>query len=517
MYKTDPHRIDPKRRATIDPKRKQFAALVHEVNEYPHRLNFYDVPPTAEISLEQFEQWAIDRMRVLTALETASFRNLTAEETTSHIKPILQKYLPLSANSSSSASIPSERQKDHYSHFILRLAFSRTPELRQRFARLETQLFKHRWNSDDARERRAFIDSIDLALETVSPEEKRALSSELQAGTSFLKKGEFETELFYKVAWERATDLVGQRSCLLRAGKAYVPSRDHLSLIASEFLTRLDAALVQTSKALPRLDEDSRLMPILEHFGKSFTAPSATGDDADGSQSLTGRVSAASIDRLSVHFPACMRHLHLSLRRDAHLKHYARLQYMLFLKGLGLSLDDALQFWRGAFRNMSDDKYAKEYRYNVRHAYGDVGGDANRRGKGYAPKSCQRILTEAAPGPGEAHGCPYRHFGAENLETLLRGPMGVTDEGVLRGVKEDVGAKRYHIGCNRVFGHVYKAEIEVAAKEGVLGREDGDIMLHPNVYFKRAYMLTHLGQEVPGGGEGKGEVAGGGDAMDMEE
>ena len=30
---------------------------------YPTRLNFYDKPPKDEISLEEFEQWAIDRLR----------------------------------------------------------------------------------------------------------------------------------------------------------------------------------------------------------------------------------------------------------------------------------------------------------------------------------------------------------------------------------------------------------------------------------------------------------------------
>lgn len=30
---------------------------------YPHRLNFYETPPTEEITLEEFEVWAIDRLR----------------------------------------------------------------------------------------------------------------------------------------------------------------------------------------------------------------------------------------------------------------------------------------------------------------------------------------------------------------------------------------------------------------------------------------------------------------------
>jgi DNA primase large subunit len=31
--------------------------------DYPTRLNFYSTPPTTEITLDQFEQWAIDRLR----------------------------------------------------------------------------------------------------------------------------------------------------------------------------------------------------------------------------------------------------------------------------------------------------------------------------------------------------------------------------------------------------------------------------------------------------------------------
>ena len=143
-----------------------------------------------------------------------------------------------------------------------------------------------------------------------------------------------------------------------------------------------------------------------------------------------------------------MQNLHRSLRRDAHLKHYGRLQYTLFLKGIGLSLDECLVFWRQSFRKLTDDAFNKDYRYNVRHAYGDVGGDGNRRGGGSTPFSCQRILTEHPPGPGEAHGCPYRHFNVENLTTLLQ-TMGVTDRAVLNGVREDKESQKFHMACNR--------------------------------------------------------------------
>lgn len=77
-----------------------------------------------------------------------------------------------------------------------------------------------------------------------------------------------------------------------------------------------------------------------------------------------------------------------------------------------------------------------------------MGGDSNRRGTGSRPFSCQKILTEHPPGGGEAHGCPYRHFSVENLTQLLTA-VGVKDQEVLRGVKEDKEKQKFHLACNR--------------------------------------------------------------------
>ena len=202
-----------------------------------------------------------------------------------------------------------------------------------------------------------------------------------------------------------------------------------------------------TARALPRLDEDDRLSPILDHLSKNFNTPDASFSSS--TSAVPGAdISARNVDALSASFPLCMHNLHRSLRRDAHLKHYGRLQYTLFLKGIGLNLEECLVFWRSGFSKITDDQFNKEYRYNVRHVYGDVGGDGNRRGKGYSPFSCQKILMEHPPGPGEAHGCPYRHFSMENLTGLLQ-QVGIRDSEVLRGVKEDKEKQKFHLACNR--------------------------------------------------------------------
>lgn len=242
-----------------------------------------------------------------------------------------------------------------------------------------------------------------------------------------------------------------------------------------------------TARALPRLDEDDRLAPILDHLSKNLSTPDSTLADSD--TALPGApINSSTIDALVPHFPLCMRNLHTTLRKNSHLKHFGRLQYTLFLKGIGLTMEECLVFWRKSFKLITDETFNKEYRYNVRHTYGDVGGDANRRGRGYAPFSCQKILTEHPPGSGEGHGCPYRHFSVDNLTNLLQA-TGVNDRDVLRGVKDDVEKKRYHIACNRVFDWAHKLELARVKEDKSWGSADLDTIVHPNTYFKRSYSL----------------------------
>ncbi len=157
------------------------------------------------------------------------------------MKPLIDKYLRLDSNSSSSSKLHIERQKDHYSHFILRLAFASTEDLRRRFARVETMLFRLRLNDDGARERNAFIQSLNLDWEPVTGEERTKYADELTA-TSGVRKGG-EEESWFKVDWERVPDLVEGRRVFLKAGKAYVPSKEQASMVVAEFTRRLERAL----------------------------------------------------------------------------------------------------------------------------------------------------------------------------------------------------------------------------------------------------------------------------------
>lgn len=346
-------RIDAKKRAVLDPRKRQFAKAQYVECDYTYRMNFYTVPPTGDISLEEFEEWGIARLKVLAELEACQFRNKTPAETEEYMRPVLEKYMRLSSTGSRSSEMGLERKRDHYSHWTLRLAFSSTVDLRQRFARLEAQLFKLRLQHDDARERREFIASLPMSWEVVGEEEKRMWLDDLKAATSCRRDDE---ESWFKVDWEKVPELVERRQCLLKKGRAYVHVREQLNMVVNEFSRTLEAGLELAARHLPRLDEDNRLGPILHHLSQSFVAPDAGYSESSSIGDITVPT-AASIDGLSQHFPLCMQNLHRELRKNSHLKHYSRLQYTLFLKGIGLNLQECINFWRKSFKLIDDSTF----------------------------------------------------------------------------------------------------------------------------------------------------------------
>lgn len=128
-----------------------------------------------------------------------------------------------------------------------------------------------------------------------------------------------------------------------------------------------------------------------------------------------GSISLANLDAYAnLHFPLCMRHTYNMLKQDHHLKHSARLQLGLFLKAVGLKFDDAMTFWREEFTKKIDhNAFEKVYAYNVKHMYGKVGCMTD-----YSAYSCLKIIQDNV-GPGDHHGCPFKHWDSSVLKSKL--------------------------------------------------------------------------------------------------
>jgi len=74
--------------------------------------------------------WFLTRSgTVLGEIESSLYRNKSQKDMEVSLKPLFEKYMPLNSNTAHGArgaQVDYERQKDHYSHFILRLAFCRS-------------------------------------------------------------------------------------------------------------------------------------------------------------------------------------------------------------------------------------------------------------------------------------------------------------------------------------------------------------------------------------------------------
>ncbi len=143
------------------------------------------------------------------------------------------------------------------------------------------------------------------------------------------------------------------------------------------------------------------------------------------------------------HFPLCMQMVHRHVNENAHLKHDGRLQYTLFLKGCGLTLEESLNFFKKKFSRLTgEDKFEKEYSYNIRHSYGQEGKRVD-----YPPYNCKKVQNMKLPSAGETHGCPFKIFSEEKLKRVLV-DQGIKDIDIFR-IVEKKKTNEYSVACMR--------------------------------------------------------------------
>ncbi|XP_032299605.1 DNA primase large subunit isoform X2 [Coturnix japonica] len=362
---------------------------------YPHSLQFYQEPPTETISLNEFESFAVDRLRLLKVVENLGVSYVKSGDAyKSKLEAELRKLkFPYRALAEDDYDA---RRKDHISHFILRLAYCQSEELRRWFLQQEMDLFRYRFNELTDSLRQKFLDHVNLSFEAL------------------------------------------------------------------------------TARSLPSVQSDERLQPLLNHLSHSYIGPDYSV------QKNTGKISLEHIDALSVKsFPLCMRQLHKALRENHHLRHGGRMQYGLFLKGIGLTLEQALEFWKKEFiRGKVDaDKFDKGYAYSIRHNYGKEGKRTD-----YTPYSCMKIIMSNPPSQGDYHGCPFRHSDPELLKQKLQSykvpPSGVTQ------LLELVKGMHYQLACQKYFELTHDVD------------DVGFSLNHPNQYFAESQRILSGGKEV---------------------
>ncbi|XP_063772811.1 DNA primase large subunit isoform X2 [Pseudophryne corroboree] len=449
-------------------QQKHNARLHGDRNQYPYSLQFYQLPPTENISLLEFETFAIERLKLLKTIENLGI---------SHVKNSKDYKVKLDAELKKLKFRVEEceqRRKDHISHFILRLAYCQSEDLRRWFIQQEMDLFKFRFAELSKEKVEEFLKFNDLEYVSISDEEKLNLQDELTSSSFGLSSVKLEDLTFYRVPFQDALDLVRPRKVYLAQGFAFIPHRDIVTIILNEFRTRLSRALALSTRSLPEIQSDERLQPLLNHLSHSYV-----GQDFS-SQRNAGKISLDQIDALaSKSFPLCMRQLHKSLREHHHLRHGGRMQYGLFLKGIGLTLEQALQFWKMEFikGKVDPEKFDKVYAYSIRHNYGREGKRTD-----YTPYSCMKIILSNPPGQGDYHGCPFKHSDPELLKQKLQS-FKVSSAGINQ-VLDLVKGMHCQLACQKYFELTHNVD------------DCGFSLNHPNQYFAESQKLLTGGRDI---------------------
>jgi len=357
-------------------------------------LSMYAQAPDVELAMSELEECCYMRLRLLRCIDHAKAKGLRSEELLGVIDKAEREIMRPAG-----VWTDEELHRDQCSHFLLRLAFCRTEELRRYFLSNEHELFKFRFSGQVGDVARFLLDNGmpyapigEAELDEVLPHLQNVRRSVKLAkdGAASVK------EDHYKVPFEEVLDLVRGRRVFLRAGFAYVPQSELISIVGGQVRARLSRALVDASRAWPSVQEAEadRLSAFLEHCSTQYMAD----DYAADKKAAHGEVSLAQLPALTKRsFPLCMEHLSSKLHDNSHLKHQGRIQLGLFLKGIGLSYDESLTFWRTLFlKGMAPDKFDKEYKYNIRYNYGLEARRAHARARAYAHRSAERACT--APG-----------------------------------------------------------------------------------------------------------------------
>ncbi|XP_013361294.1 PREDICTED: DNA primase large subunit isoform X2 [Chinchilla lanigera] len=212
---------------------------------YPHSLQFYLEPPSENISLIEFENLAIDRLKLLKTVENLGVSYVKGtEQYQSKLEAEIRK-LKFSFRENLEDEYEA-RRRDHISHFILRLAYCQSEDLRRWFIQQEMDLLRFRFNILPKDKIQNFLKDSHLQFEAISDDEKSQREPDIIASSPSLSGTQLEFESVYKIPFADALDLFRGRRVYLEDGFAYVPLKDIVAIILNEFRAKLSKALAVT-------------------------------------------------------------------------------------------------------------------------------------------------------------------------------------------------------------------------------------------------------------------------------
>lgn len=422
----------------------------NRTNSTSFYLPIYEKVPEFEISIDEIVTFAWIRYRFHEEL-----RSLTeaAEINDEHkkVQPLFTKYNLLYSNILSSnhrnGNVVPDTILDNYKpieidvneFFSLLIISLKNEDYQKSFIQGEAAIFRHRLTS---------YASIKL--------------SDIPSQIRDMAKIDFDSYLqgdSFKIPFELIFPYIDVTRCKLKDGYVTLSFKDMISIFVSSYKMYLEKKFAVLKKQ--NIHETEFFKVITQMFDEQ------NGAFMPKERTNWNVVTLDDVDNIAHRsFPPCMYNMYMKLKTSHKLFYTGRLQLGLFLKGIGLSLNDSLKLWRDEFSKfgITLDQFDRQYAYNIRYNYGKEGSCRN-----FSPYSCLGMIRMPAPAIGQTHGCPFMQMKKEDCKLILKRMFndskkkhGVASDDRCEAIAEK-GQKHAQIACVQLFNELHDRPYEEPA------------------------------------------------------
>ena len=407
-------------------------------------MAFYLKPPRGDIQMEKLLELASNRAEFLTILSDFD------EESVEEFHDKLQSYGHLSD------SVADGFCNDRIAHFTLKLAVISASDsgLKSALIELESKLFNYRMKTHSADILYARLRETRRHLKGLQPShELHQILAESIDQILLHRLLDLNAEAAIKVPFQVVPNFVRNRRVSVEEGEAIVPAVLIPEYLKNLFRLCLNLTLNNrgTLTDYGRCEDDQRVANLLKKVVQVFHAFVLT---EQASKHLDFPVLKwDEIGNVSHYFPPCFKSIQLKLSENHRLGHHARVAYTLFLKEIGLPLNEALKFWQHHYSkpgsstcSHSWQKDAKRYSYSIRSLYGFNSSKIDYSGHG-----CVSIINKCSPTSELT--CP---FASKDIEDFVG--AGLSEQRAKEILKSPNGHDVCLQACSRLLDQVTQSE-----------------------------------------------------------
>lgn len=306
---------------------------------YTHNVLTYNLPPTESISLDFVEKIVCERYSVLHILQysNSKYKHTYSDEwqdyviskmkdlkTSTYIKLINGNMITESQQIN--ITMKEARRRDYISHFLLRLAFCQSSTLRQWFLNREMDLFTLKFLNLSINDKKNYLKMNNLNYLVLTKSENK------DSEKIIFENSEYDT--VYRVHFTDVPTAIFSRKCYVNTGYAYVGIYDFVEIISNVHKIHIEKGLDSVLSFIPNVKSDERIWNLLELVLKVH--------ENNGENKSDYNILDISNQKTKL-FPLCMQQCNEVLQKKNHLNHLNRIRYGLFLKEIGVNLQDALR------------------------------------------------------------------------------------------------------------------------------------------------------------------------------